>query len=114
MPSFRIALSRTERAGGRFILAVRRGLQKAFAEENKKRGITQSHMAREIGVHRSVINRELRGEKDITLSRVGELARALGRRAVVSFPEIQVEVELENQPAAERTHQGAKLRSGSQ
>ena len=30
-------------------------------------------------MHRSVINRELRGKKDITLGRVAELAWALGR-----------------------------------
>jgi len=89
MPSFQIALSKTERAGGRFVLAVRRALQRALIEENKKHGITQSDIAREIGVHRSVINRELKGEKDITLGRVGEIARALNRRAVVSLMPIR-------------------------
>ncbi len=89
MPSFQIALSKTERAGGRFVLAVRRALQRALIEENKKHGITQSDIAREIGVHRSVVNRELKGEKDITLGRVGEIARALNRRAVVSLMPIQ-------------------------
>jgi hypothetical protein len=87
MPSYQIALSPTERAAGRFVLAVRRALQKAFVEENKKRGLTQSDIAREIGVHRSVINRELRGEKDITIGRVAQLAHVLGRRPALSLPE---------------------------
>jgi transcriptional regulator with XRE-family HTH domain len=52
----------------------------ALAEENQKTGATQSDLARSIGVHRSVINRELRGQKDITLGRVAELAYALGRK----------------------------------
>jgi transcriptional regulator with XRE-family HTH domain len=80
MPSFQIALSPTKRASGRFLLAVRRRLQKAFLEENKRRGLTQAMIARELGVHRSVINRELRGEKDLTVGRLAELAHAMGRK----------------------------------
>lgn len=87
MPSFQIALSPTKRASGRFLLAVRRALQKALVEEQKKRGLTQSDIARELGVHRSVINKELRGEKDLTLGRVAELAYALGRKPSFSLPE---------------------------
>jgi len=87
MPSFQIALSSSKRASGRFILAVRRSLQRALIEENKKRGITQSDIARELGVHRSVINRELRGEKDLTLGRLAELAHVLGRKPSFSLLE---------------------------
>jgi transcriptional regulator with XRE-family HTH domain len=87
MPSFRITLSPTKRAAGRFVYSVRRKLQKAYAEEQKKRGLTQSAVAAAIGVHRSVINRELRGAKDMTLGRVAELANAFGRTAVIEFPE---------------------------
>jgi transcriptional regulator with XRE-family HTH domain len=63
---------------------VRRELQKALAEEHQNRGLTQSEIARAIGVHRSVVNRELRGFKDITLGRVAELAYAMGRKPVFS------------------------------
>lgn len=87
MPSFQIALSPHKRAAGRFVLSVRRTLQRAFLEEQQKSGLTQSAVAREIGVHRSVINRELRGDKDITMGRVAELAYLLGRKAILSFPE---------------------------
>ncbi|WBL75633.1 helix-turn-helix transcriptional regulator [Bradyrhizobium xenonodulans] len=59
----------------------------ALSEESQKRGLTQTDIAREIGVHRSVINRELRGQKDITLGRVAELASSMGRIAVIEFPE---------------------------
>ena len=95
MPSFQITLSPTKRAAGRFVYGVRRKLQKAYAEEQKKRGLTQTAIAAEIGVHRSVINRELRGAKDITLGRVAELAAALGRTAVIEFPE-EVAVQGQN------------------
>lgn len=79
MTSFQILISPSRRAAARYISVVRRSIQKALAEEKKESGITQSDMARSIGVHRSVINREIRGQKDITLGRVGELAWALGR-----------------------------------
>ena len=79
MPSFQISVTPSRRAAGRFVTQVRRAIQKALAEERKKSGITQSDIARAIGVHRSVINREIRGQKDLTLGRVAELAWALGR-----------------------------------
>lgn len=82
MPSFQISLTPSRRAAGRFIAAVRRNLQRAFSDQEKA-GLSQSEIARRIGVHRSVINRELRGAKDITLGRVAELAWAMGRR--ISF-----------------------------
>src|SRR5438045_649384 len=85
--SFQISLTPTSRAAGRFVMQVRRALQKALAEEAARRGLTQSDLARAIGVHRSIISRELNGTKDLTLGRVGELARALGRRAKFELPQ---------------------------
>jgi transcriptional regulator with XRE-family HTH domain len=90
MPSFQISITPTKRGAGRFVASVRRALQKAFAEESRERGLTQSDIAREIGVHRSVIHRELHGFKDITLGRVGELAIAMGRKPRLDLPKIQV------------------------
>lgn len=85
--SFRLSISPLSRDAGRFIGRVRRALLKALAEETAKRGLTQADVARFIGVHRSVINKELRGEKDITLGRVAELASALGRKPVFELRE---------------------------
>jgi hypothetical protein len=79
MSSFQITITPSERAAGRFVSKVRRSIQKALAEEAHKRGLTQSDLARAIGVNRSVVCREIRGHKDLTLGRVGELAWALGR-----------------------------------
>ena len=79
MPSFQISVIPSRRAAARFVAKVRRALQKALAEENAKSGISQSDIARTIGVHRSVISRELRGYNDLTLGRIAELAYALGR-----------------------------------
>jgi transcriptional regulator with XRE-family HTH domain len=78
--SLQITITPKERAAGRFVSRVRRAIQKALAEEFAKRGTTQSSIARAIGVNRSVISREIRGHKDLSLSRVAEIAWALGRR----------------------------------
>jgi plasmid maintenance system antidote protein VapI len=79
MTSFQIAISPSRRAAARFIARVRRALQTAVVEEGERNGITQSEIARSIGVHRSVISRELNGRQDITLGRIAELAWAMGR-----------------------------------
>jgi transcriptional regulator with XRE-family HTH domain len=94
--SFQITLSPSKRAAARFVNDVRRKLQRALAEESEKRGLTQTDIAKEIGVHRSVINRELRGRKDITLGRVAELALAMGRKAELDLPERSVPVATAN------------------
>ncbi len=87
MPSLVISITPSERAAGRFISAVRRALLKALAEEEKKRGLKQTDIARAIKVHRSVINRELRGKKDISVGRIGQFAWALGRKPFFDLPE---------------------------
>lgn len=79
MTSFQIAIKPSRRAAGRFVSRVRTALQRALVEEGERRGVNQSKIAEEIGVHRSVISRELNGRQDITLGRVAELASALGR-----------------------------------
>lgn len=92
MTSFQIAISPSKRAAGRFISRVRRSLQRALVEEGNVSGINQSRVANAIGVHRSVISRELNGTQDITLGRVAELAWALGR-------EIEFDLVVQKAPA---------------
>ncbi|HEV7598823.1 MAG TPA: helix-turn-helix transcriptional regulator [Bradyrhizobium sp.] len=87
MPSFQIAIEPNRRAAARFVGQVRRAIQKAFAEEQKKRGLSQADIARTLGVNRSVINRELKGFKDITLGRVAELAWVMGRKPSFNLDE---------------------------
>ena len=77
MPSFRISLSPSRRAAGRYVADVRQRLQQALAENPD---ISQSRIAAEIGVHRAVISRQLHGRQDIGLSRVAEIAALLGYR----------------------------------
>jgi len=89
MSSLRISITPSRRAAARFISRTRRALQKALLEEERKSGLTQSDIARKIDVHRSVISRELRGTKDISLGRIGELAWAMGRVPQLDFVEPQ-------------------------
>jgi len=83
--SYQISHTRTRIAAARFIGKVRREILRSLAEEGRERGLTQSDIAREIGVHRSVINRELRGFKDISVGRVAEVAAAMGRIPIFSL-----------------------------
>jgi transcriptional regulator with XRE-family HTH domain len=100
--SFRISITPSRRAAGRFIATVRRELQKALAEEEARGAdaIKQADIARAIGVNRSVINRELRGHADISVGRIGELAWALGRRPRFDLEKIVAEPG-QNVPLAE-------------
>ena len=78
MTSFQLAVTPHRRAAARFVAKVRRRIQKAYADAPE---ITQAQIAKELGVHRAVINRQLRGTKDMTLGRVAELAYVLGYEA---------------------------------
>ena len=77
--SFELSISAKDRAVGRFVGAVRKALLVGAIEEKERSGITQQAIATIIGVHRSVINRLLKGEANLTLRSVGEIAWALGR-----------------------------------
>jgi plasmid maintenance system antidote protein VapI len=90
MTSFQIAISPSRRAAARFIARIRRALQAAVVEEGERSGVNQSEIARSIGVHRSVISRELNGRQDITLGRIAELAWALGREIEFELVEPKV------------------------
>ena len=83
--SYRISLTPSRRAAGRFIAKVRRALVTALAEEAAERGLTQADLARELGIDRSVINRQLRGRADISVGRIAELANAMGRVATIDI-----------------------------
>ena len=85
MSSFQVTITPSKRAAGRVISRARRVIQRALAEEAHRHGLTQSDLARALGINRSVINREIQGTSDITLGRVGELAWALGRRATITL-----------------------------
>lgn len=98
MTSFQITIAPNRRAAARFINSARRKLLLALGEEQKS-GLSQADIARALGIHRSVINRELRGQKDLTLGRVAELAWAMGREATISIEKVALPKD-SNQPLA--------------
>lgn len=79
MTSLQITMTPNRRAAGRFIGRVRRNLRRALAEEMDENGLTQAELARKLGIHRSVVNREFNSSRDMTLGRVAELAWAMNR-----------------------------------
>ncbi len=89
--SFQISITPSRRAAARFIGSVRDLLLRSLADSHVKTGLTQSDIARTIDVHRSVINRELRGRKDITLGRIAELAFAMGLEPRLQLLEAEFE-----------------------
>lgn len=78
MNSYVFDIGEKDRKASRFIGHVRTELQKALVAEKAERKITQQQIANQIGVNRSVINRQLMGTENLTLRSVAELAWALG------------------------------------
>lgn len=75
MTSFQLSVSPHRRAAARFVDDVQRSIQKAFAQSPD---ISQTDIANALGVHRSVINRQLRGTREMSLSRAAELSCIMG------------------------------------
>ena len=63
----------------RFIGKVRNELVRAFVEESATSGLTRDQLAQLLGVHKSVITKRLRGNVNLTLRSIGEMAWALDR-----------------------------------
>jgi len=99
--SYELKIDPKKRAASRFIGKVRKALISAAIEEKELSGISQKDIAEAIGVHKSAVSRMLKGESNLTLRSVGELAWALGwdpdfslkRRAAASAQSNQLDVE---------------------
>lgn len=77
--SYRFSIDPKNRLIGRWVTSVIDAIQRAYAEEADSRGLTQAEIARVLDIDRSVVNRRLTGETNLTLRSIGELAYALGR-----------------------------------
>ena len=86
--SFQISIDPVRREGARAISYVRDELLKVALAERRSSGITASKIAEGLGVHRSVVSRELAGHANLTIRRLGELAYLLGRGFEVRFPKL--------------------------
>jgi hypothetical protein len=84
--SFQISLPPHKRAAARFVGDVSRSLQGVLAEEEAESNLKQAAIARTLEVDRATITRQIHGQQNMTLARVAELAWAMGRKAVITFP----------------------------
>ncbi|MCR9193984.1 MAG: helix-turn-helix domain-containing protein [Hyphomonas sp.] len=82
---FQIGIDPNRRAATRFIGKVRRALIKLMVDNPE---VSRKQVADAIGVHRSVITRQLNGDTDINVGRIAEIAWALGYRPVMDFERI--------------------------
>lgn len=76
--SYELKIDPKRRVAGRFIGAVRKALISAALKEKQDHGLTQQKVAECLGVNRSVVNRMLRGDENLTLRSIAELAWAMG------------------------------------
>jgi transcriptional regulator with XRE-family HTH domain len=88
--SFRVKTPWHRIVGANFVQEIRDALVGALLEEKKARKLSQSDIARALGVDRSVIHRQLTGRADISPMRVGEIAAILGREIKFSLSDRQV------------------------
>jgi hypothetical protein len=95
MTSFRLSVPPPRRAAAKFVSKVHRRLQKAYAGTPD---VTQTAIADALGVHRSVISRQLRGQQDMSLGRVAELAWAMGYEAEFELVKEQAPVSQNDLP----------------
>ncbi|WP_160289723.1 helix-turn-helix domain-containing protein [Novosphingobium pentaromativorans] len=84
--SYRTGVKGHRRAAARLVAKVHRTIQKAY-EKRRKDGLTQTALADCLGVHRSVVNRQLNGRDDISIARVAEYANLLGYDVEFDFVE---------------------------
>lgn len=87
MPPLAITIRPSRKAAARFVGDVRRELQRVLNHE-RAAGLNQSKIADALGVHRSVISRELAGRRDLSLGRIGELAWALGYKPAFTLEKV--------------------------
>ena len=77
MTSFQFDIGSRARNAGRFIGRVRNELLKALSEAKQNGKLSQQALAKKLDVHRSLINRQLSGESNLTLRSLADLAWAM-------------------------------------
>lgn len=83
--SFKLQMSPKDKASARFISAVQKAIIEIALSERELTSITQQEIANRLGVNRSVINRILKGEANLTLRSIAEFTWALGYTPNIQF-----------------------------
>jgi hypothetical protein len=100
--SFHFDIGSRARHAGRFIGRVRGELLRALAEQKAKAALPQQVMAQKLGIERSLLNRQLSGETNLSLRSLADLAWAMDME--ISF-ELKVPTSMarQNQPVQTMT-----------
>lgn len=77
MTSFHFDIGSRARHAGRFIGRVRGELLKALSQRKSESHLPQQVLAERLGIERSLINRQLSGEANLTLRSLADLAWAM-------------------------------------
>jgi transcriptional regulator with XRE-family HTH domain len=100
--SFHFDIGSRARQAGRLIGRVRSELLRALSERKAETGLSQQALARKLEVHRSLINRQLTGEANLTLRSLADLAWALDMEVSFELKKPTVETG-QNQPTTTST-----------
>ncbi len=102
MTSYRFQINERSRQVGRMVGAAQRSLQQAFSEAKDECGFTQAELARKLEMDRSLLNRQLTGESNLTIRTLADLAWSIGRTLDVRFLKPSSEGTANEQPTEHR------------
>ncbi len=86
MPSSSLHVGKRRRTYLRLLSEITHAINRALVEEFRARGLTQTQMAKTLGVDKSFISKKLSGEGNMTLETLADLAFALDRPVMVQLP----------------------------
>jgi transcriptional regulator with XRE-family HTH domain len=107
--SFHFDIGSRARNAGRLIGRVRSELLRALSERKKEDNLSQQALAQKLDVHRSLINRQLSGETNLTLRTLADLAWAMGMEISFELKKPAVEAG-QNQPPSTSTIEHAPMK----
>ena len=111
MTSFHFDIGGRARNAGRFIGRVRGELLRALSERKNEGGLSQEALARKLDTERSLINRQLSGESNLTLRSLADLAWAMDLEISFELKKPATEAG-QNQPAHNQTIATSTVRHG--
>jgi transcriptional regulator with XRE-family HTH domain len=83
--SFQISIPRHRLIGAQALLETRDALIEALFHEKKRRKFSQSELAKALGVDRSVVHRQLKGNGDIGIAKAAEIADMLEHDLIIDI-----------------------------
>ena len=107
MTSFHFDIGGRARHAGRFIGRVRGELLRALSKRKSEGRLPQQALAEKLGIERSLINRQLAGESNLTLRSLADLAWAMDMEISFELKEAEGKAgqnqPVQNQPTTTST-----------